>query len=47
HLAEAILAGQLKDGDTVVFDIDKDGEIAVALSANPPWLVRKIAQCVR
>ncbi|PZO45733.1 MAG: ATP-dependent Clp protease ATP-binding subunit ClpC, partial [Phormidesmis priestleyi] len=30
HLAEAILSGKLTDGDTVVFDIDKDGEIVTA-----------------
>ncbi len=35
HLAEAILAGNLKDDDTVVFDIDKDGEIAVAPEREP------------
>ncbi|MEL6352880.1 MAG: ATP-dependent Clp protease ATP-binding subunit [Cyanobacteria bacterium J06627_28] len=38
HLAEAILAGKLKDGDTVVFDIDKDGEIT-ALPAKEPALI--------
>ncbi len=38
HLAEAILAGNLKDGDVVVFDIDKDGEIT-ALPAKEPALI--------
>ncbi len=38
HLAEAILAGNLKDGDIVVFDIDKDGEIT-ALPAKEPALI--------
>ncbi|MEL7226347.1 MAG: hypothetical protein AAGL17_16325, partial [Cyanobacteria bacterium J06576_12] len=37
RLAEAILAGTLKDGDTVVFDVDKDGEIT-ALPAKEPAL---------
>ena len=35
HLAEAILAGKLKDGDTVVFDIDKDGEITTMPERQP------------
>ncbi|MEO1447793.1 MAG: hypothetical protein AAFV46_16465, partial [Cyanobacteria bacterium J06635_11] len=35
HLAEASLAGNLKDGDTVVFDIDKEGEITVAPEREP------------
>ena len=35
HLAEAILAGTLKDGDTIVFDIDKEGEISVAPEREP------------
>ena len=37
RLAEAILAGTLKDGDTVVFDVDKEGEIT-ALPAKEPAL---------
>ncbi|MFK8181941.1 MAG: ATP-dependent Clp protease ATP-binding subunit [Phormidesmis sp.] len=35
HLAEAILSGKLKDGDTIIFDIDKDGEIVVAPEREP------------
>ena len=35
HLAEAILSGKLKDGDTVVFDIDKDGEITTMPERQP------------
>ena len=35
YLAEAILAGKLKDGDTIVFDIDKDGEIVVEPEREP------------
>ena len=35
HLAEAILAGKLKDGDTVVFDIDKEGEITTMPEREP------------
>jgi len=35
HLAEAILSGKLKDGDTVVFDIDKDGEIVTLPEREP------------
>jgi ATP-dependent Clp protease ATP-binding subunit ClpC len=38
NLAEAILAGKLKDGDTVVFDIDKSGEV-VALPEREPALI--------
>jgi ATP-dependent Clp protease ATP-binding subunit ClpC len=38
RLAEAILSGTLNDGDTVVFDIDKDGEIT-ALPAKEPALI--------
>ena len=35
RLAEAILAGLLKDGDTVVFDIDQDGEITARPAKQP------------
>ena len=35
HLAEAILAGILKDGDKVIFDIDKAGEIVVRPEREP------------
>ena len=35
HLAEAILSGKLKDGDTIVFDIDKEGDIVVAPEREP------------
>jgi ATP-dependent Clp protease ATP-binding subunit ClpC len=38
HLAEAILSGKLKDGDTVVFDIDKEGEI-VTMPEREPALI--------
>ncbi|MGB7485503.1 MAG: ATP-dependent Clp protease ATP-binding subunit, partial [Phormidesmis sp.] len=38
RLAEAILSGTLKDGDTVVFDVDKEGEIT-ALPAKEPALI--------
>ncbi|MEL6263540.1 MAG: ATP-dependent Clp protease ATP-binding subunit [Cyanobacteria bacterium J06626_6] len=35
RLAEAILAGTLKDGDTVVFDVDKEGEITASPAKEP------------
>jgi len=38
RLAEAILSGTLKDGDTVVFDVDKEGEITT-LPAKEPALI--------
>jgi ATP-dependent Clp protease ATP-binding subunit ClpC len=41
HLAEAILSGTLKDGDTVVFDIDKEGEIVVLPEREPALIGAK------
>jgi ATP-dependent Clp protease ATP-binding subunit ClpC len=35
HLAEAILAGQLKAGDTAVLDVDDNGQIQVKRSQQP------------
>ncbi|MEO1590576.1 MAG: ATP-dependent Clp protease ATP-binding subunit, partial [Cyanobacteria bacterium J06632_22] len=35
NLAEAILAGRVKDGDTATFDIDEDGQVAVNLAKQP------------
>ncbi len=35
NLAEAILEGRIKDGDTAVFDIDEAGQVAVSLAKQP------------
>ncbi|MEM9905711.1 MAG: ATP-dependent Clp protease ATP-binding subunit [Cyanobacteria bacterium P01_D01_bin.44] len=38
YLAEALLAGTIKDGDTAIFDLDDDGQVQVR-SAKQPALV--------
>ncbi|MEM9487474.1 MAG: ATP-dependent Clp protease ATP-binding subunit ClpC, partial [Cyanobacteria bacterium P01_F01_bin.116] len=38
YLAEALLAGTIKDGDTAVFDLDADAQVLVK-SAKQPALV--------
>ncbi|HEY9675763.1 MAG TPA: ATP-dependent Clp protease ATP-binding subunit [Waterburya sp.] len=42
-LAEAMLAGQLNDGDTAVVDVDEKGQVKVLPSQQPELLLQSVA----
>ncbi len=41
-LAEAMLSGQVGDGDTAVMDVDDDGQVQVLLGEQPTLLLQPV-----
>jgi ATP-dependent Clp protease ATP-binding subunit ClpC len=41
-LAEAILSGQIGEGDTAIVDVDDDGQVRVQKSEKPELLLANV-----